>query len=170
MKKKIQEMFELQKEYDRMVFNAHGLGGYEVIKGDSILAALMDELGELNHEIKSNWCWWKKSQTPMDRQKVLEEFADVVHFVLMLINRNKRIMLDPFIEYKFIEGYMSVTGGSHMPAYTMRTLLDKAFIGDRELGVALHKLAFDLGISDDEVYESYKAKNKVNRERVQNGY
>lgn len=33
--------------------------------------AILDEIGELTHELKANWCWWKKSQAPVDNEKVL---------------------------------------------------------------------------------------------------
>ena len=37
-------------------------------------------LGELTHELKGDW--WKKSQKPVDRKRVLEELVDVYHFVM----------------------------------------------------------------------------------------
>jgi dimeric dUTPase (all-alpha-NTP-PPase superfamily) len=44
---------------------------------------LFDELGELMHAQKSDWCWWKFTQEPTDKAKVFEEYADVLHFALM---------------------------------------------------------------------------------------
>jgi dimeric dUTPase (all-alpha-NTP-PPase superfamily) len=43
---------------------------------------ILDEVGELTHELKANWCWWKKTQPPVDEKKVLGELVDIWHFVL----------------------------------------------------------------------------------------
>ena len=42
--------------------------------------AILDEIGELTHELKANWCWWKKTQAPVDNEKVLGELVDIWHF------------------------------------------------------------------------------------------
>ena len=63
--------------------------GNEKYTWDNLLHALFDELGELNHELKAKWCWWKKTQEPVDREKLLEEYVDCIHFGLCMILKRK---------------------------------------------------------------------------------
>ena len=56
--------------------------GEEAMTEEKLELAIIDELGELTHELKGDWCWWKKTQKPVDRKRVLEELVDVYHFVM----------------------------------------------------------------------------------------
>lgn len=49
---------------------------------DALIIAYFDEFGELSHELKSKWNWWKKINPKPFRAKVLEEMSDVLHFYL----------------------------------------------------------------------------------------
>lgn len=49
---------------------------------DALIIAYFDEFGELSHELKSKWNWWKKINPKPFREKVLEEMSDVLHFYL----------------------------------------------------------------------------------------
>ncbi len=69
------DMLERQHKYDRAIEKAHGIQ-IRALGSDRLKAALLDEVGELNHAMKSRWCWWKKTQAPEDRDEVLEELAD----------------------------------------------------------------------------------------------
>lgn len=53
---------------------------------DQIRVALLTEIGELAQELKPEWAWWKKEGDAgqVDRDKVLSEAADVLHFVLLM--------------------------------------------------------------------------------------
>lgn len=176
-KEKIREVFELQREYDKMVFAVHG-GSYENIMcmngkiGDCPWKfALMDEVGELIHEIKKSWCWWKFSQKPMDREKVLEELIDVWHFVFMKIC---------YMEEKHGYGFESFAKGLDeglavmpvRPAFsdlihyaTLFTLIDCYCVGQ-----LLGQITAYCGFTLDECVEAYKEKNAVNRQRLKDGY
>ena len=56
--------------------------GFDKIDTALIKIAYLDEVGELIHELKPIWCYWKKSQKEVDKQRVLEELADCLHFAL----------------------------------------------------------------------------------------
>ena len=75
----IKDMLERQKAYDEEVFKKHNV---EYVSKSKLESALFDELGELMHAQKSDWCWWKFTQDPKDEAKVFEEYIDVVHFAL----------------------------------------------------------------------------------------
>lgn len=76
----IKDMLERQKAYDAEVFKKHNV---DYVSKAQLESALFDELGELMHAQKSDWCWWKFTQEPKDEAKVFEEYIDVVHFALM---------------------------------------------------------------------------------------
>lgn len=44
-----------------------------------------DELGELTHEMKPNWNWWKIKNASINLPLVQEELSDVLHFYLSYI-------------------------------------------------------------------------------------
>ena len=76
----IKDMLERQKAFDTEVFKKHNITS---ISREQLESALFDELGELMHAQKSDWCWWEFTQELKDEAKVFEEYIDVVHFALM---------------------------------------------------------------------------------------
>lgn len=76
----LSEMLDLQAKYDERCFEINGIEGeYE---GLPLNKALLDEIGELNHALKPEWCWWGRGGKEVDREHVLEEWVDCVHFIL----------------------------------------------------------------------------------------
>ena len=49
---------------------------------EALIIAYFDELGELTHELKSEWNWWKNNNENPKKEKVLEEMSDALHFYL----------------------------------------------------------------------------------------
>ena len=76
----IETMLKKQDELNSAIMKEFGL---TTISKEQIDLATLDEIGEFTHELKGDWCWWKKSQEPVDRNKALEELADIFHFVLI---------------------------------------------------------------------------------------
>ena len=69
---------------------------------NKIHIAYFAELGELLQELKSEWNYWKNGTDKPDKQKVLEEMSDCLHFLLSFFNQDefwKRGSLSPQ-EYK----------------------------------------------------------------------
>lgn len=159
-------MLTMQRKLDGEIFKAHGLIGYEGISAERLDLALFDEIGELIHEIKSRWCWWKNHQEPEDRKKVLEELVDVVHFVLMKLLKcgAEEVLREPdFVSFipagdKLAEFYSGVI-----------RLVDLCY-GPLDWQFGLFEMAHALGFTWSEVYEAYKAKNAVNYRRAKEGY
>ena len=79
IKNQLKEMFQMQKSLNENILKEFGELS---MTSDKLQMAITDELGELTHELKGRWCWWKKSQKPVDRKRVLEELVDVYHFVM----------------------------------------------------------------------------------------
>jgi len=50
-----------------------------------IYLAIVAETGELVNSVGSTWKWWKRNDkklAPVDRERALDELADILHFVL----------------------------------------------------------------------------------------
>lgn len=61
----IKEMLQMQAKLDKAIMDEYKL---EELDEGKLNLAILDEIGELTHELKANWCWWKKSQEPVDRK------------------------------------------------------------------------------------------------------
>ena len=74
------KMLDMQRKLDERIYQQHGCD-YDDTRCH---LAMLDEIGELTHEIKSDWCWWKKTQKVKNYEKTLEELVDVWHFALSI--------------------------------------------------------------------------------------
>ena len=166
IKEQLKEMFQMQRTLNEKILNEFG---EEVMTEEKLELAIIDELGELTHELKGEWCWWKKSQKPVDRKRVLEELVDVYHFVMISEMTRRYSSTDKEIDfilnkYDFYFSYFDEIKNERLDY----------LIGDisatcDKLGELL-KLTKCLGFKFDEVYQEYLNKNKINYERLKNGY
>ena len=154
------EMLSMQEKYDNKVFEVHP-GKFDLEKAR---IALIDELGEVTHELKGNWCWWKFTQPPVDQDKVLEELADVWHFVLMIQYHNA-----PYID-KFFNKAVFEKIHNDATSTELHKIISRLISTDTLSVYFALMLTYKLGFTFDEIYEAYKSKHKVNYERLGNGY
>lgn len=165
IREQLKEMFQMQRTLNENILNEFG---EEVMTEEKLELAIIDELGELTHELKGNWCWWKKTQKPVDRKRVLEELVDVYHFVMIYEmcyryknNESIEVILN-FYEDDIDEYYVRLL----LPlSHAIREILDNnCKLTD------LLILSGLLGFTFDEIYQEYLNKNKINYERLKNGY
>ena len=79
----IEELLKRQARLDKK-FDEKETVRERTIKG--IQVALITEIGELAQELKNEWNYWKNSTKKINKQRVLEELSDVLHFYLSYIN------------------------------------------------------------------------------------
>ena len=163
----IKEMLPMQAELDKAIMEEYGL---TEINKENLRMAILDEVGELTHELKGEWCWWKKTQAPVDDKKVLGELVDIWHFVLSYQNHfnfGKETLLsfldeveisDRFLE-RFREGYLTLP-----IALTLLVSDGNSII---EMLIAITEY---IGFTIEQVYEAYCGKNKINYQRLKEGY
>lgn len=163
----IETMLKKQDELNSAIMKEFGL---TTISKEQIDLATLDEIGEFTHELKGDWCWWKKSQEPVNRNKALEELADVFHFVLIYeLFYGKRTYLDN-PEYN-LESYRD-----YMPMVQMDIGFGIANALTRIIDLADGRLMYLLALSEhlgfclEEVYAAYMRKNAINMERLKKGY
>lgn len=163
----IKEMLPMQAKLDKSIMSAYGL---TEINKENLRMAILDEVGELTHELKGDWCWWKKTQAPVDDKKVLGELVDIWHFVLSYQNHfnfGKETLLifldeveisDRFLE-RFRKGYLTLP-----IALTLLVSYGNSII---EMLIAITEY---IGFTIEQVYEAYCGKNKINYQRLESGY
>ena len=162
----IQDMQKKQKELDVAIMKNQGIT-YKDVSLEQYYYAILDEIGELNHELKYDWCWWKKTQTEVDKEKVLQELVDVWFFTLSVGNK-LQIEYSEEIEY----------GYDTLPIYLdklHRLLIDKnpnlSKVYDYVMLVDnLKNISIKTGFTMQEVYQGYMEKLKINYERIENNY
>ncbi len=156
----IDEMVKLQRAYDAAVYKEFNCE----FDDEKCRLAMIDEIGEFNHEMKANWCWWKKTQKPVDREKALEELVDIWHFALSLSNHLTDLLDFDDLYYDFVPETYSVKNK------TVSELYEKIMIEGSYRLEYLYELGKKADFTLEDVFEAYKKKNKVNWERLANGY
>lgn len=162
IKEQLKEMFTMQKALNEAILKEFGK---DSISEGKLMLAIVDELGELTHELKGDWCWWKKTQPPVDGQRVLEELVDIWHFVMTWeLFQDARGIDFIMKKYNFYINQFG-TGITGSVGYFI-TNVDYEF----EKLPMLLDLTKCLGFSFDEVYQEYINKNRENYDRLARGY
>lgn len=163
----VKEMLRMQESLDKKIMKAHGL---KSISKQQLNMAILDEVGELTHELKGSWCWWKKTQAPVDDKKVLGELVDVWHFVLSYQNHfnfGKETLYSYLNEKKYSDGYLERFREGYLNLPIALTLLvsDGNYIIEMLIAITEY-----IGFTIEQVYEAYCGKNKINYQRLESGY
>ena len=125
---------------------------------------MVTEMGELLQATKGIWCKRIRHDIPYDKKHTLEELADCIHFALAsVLEMNQQLHMDWF-EY---------------PIDAQFELQHKKGINDliemyinQEYGclAAIFLIGDKFGFTFEEMYEAYKNKNKINLQRLKDGY
>lgn len=159
MKEKIIEMLHIQEALDKSFMEY--MGRTKPLTIEEVRKALFDECGEVNHAMKADWCYWKKSQKPVDRDELKEELADAYHFALTI---HRLIYGFDFYESNVQCGREIYENENWFKV--LKNVSNSRFNALYEAIVLTEKLGFTF----DEMYEAYIEKNKVNYERMKEGY
>lgn len=166
----VREMLRMQDALDKQVEAEH-----HILMKDldvrQVYAALLDEVGELNHEMKARWCWWKHTQEHENPERVLEELADVWHFVLMIQLIRAVDDDDETWWTGFIDGVTEAIAmrDTIYPCGFIQCYVPGLSTG-MTMGNEIMALTAFCGFTLAEVYEAYKKKNATNLRRLEEGY
>lgn len=132
------------------------------------ILALLTELGELANEVQS-FKYWKNSKK-IEREEMMEEYADGLHFLVSLALIEKQdnwddVEIMPIVKFQdineqFIYMFELVVN------LKKNSSLDLVF---EAIGAYLG-IAHLLGMNDEDIQSSYDKKNKKNIERIKNNY
>lgn len=164
----IKEMLQMQEKLDEAIMKEYGL---EEIEEEKLNMAILDEIGELTHELKANWCWWKKMQPKVDDAKVLEELVDVWHFILSYTNKfNDGVsMFDTGVVY-FNQDYLLYSSKMNFDKTAFTNMLSMLIESWFDRLAVLTVITEHLGFTIKQVYAAYCDKNKINYQRLKEGY
>lgn len=162
----IRKMLQMQFKLDKAIMDEHKL---DKIDEKNLALAILDKVGKLTHELKSEWCWWKKTQTPVDK-KILSELIHIWHFVLSwqnhfnygeegiintcaVVRNSKRILsLLKTKEYSLSENLSDLVAWESCKVENLIAITEY------------------LGFTIEQVYQAYCEKNKVNYQRLKEWY
>lgn len=163
----IKEMLHMQSKLDKAIMKEYGL---EELDEEKLSFAILDEVGELTHELKGNWCYWKKTQPPVDGEKVLGELVDIWHFVLSWQNNfnggEEGLLIDEQLMEKVDDNRWSI---EEYGKGIVIKLADLSYFSLRKVE-PLIAITEHLGFTIEQVYEAYCGKNKINYQRLKEGY
>lgn len=162
----LKKMLEDQKKLDAVIFKNAGMTEYPY---PNMQLALLVELGELCNEDKS-FKHWKKHKE-VNREKLLDEFADCLHFSLSLENHLKQIRRDN------LEDFDNFVGPLIKDSKEMKNDISDAFMNTfymvlrkRSILLAVITLGICLDISLEDMEQAYYKKHKENYKRQEEGY
>ena len=162
----IEEMLQMQAKLDEAIMKEYGLTEIDQAK---LNLAILDEVGELTHELKANWCWWKKTQAPVDNDKVLGELADIWHFALSYQNHFDYGMQGIINRCMFLRNIKKHLDLLKDKDYELSEIFSDLVVFEYKLE-RLIAITEYLGFSIEDVYKAYCDKNKVNYQRLKEGY
>lgn len=163
----IKEMLQMQEKLDESIMKEYGLNE---IDEENLRMAILDEVGELTHELKGDWCWWKKTQPQVDEEKVLGELVDIWHFVLSYqnhFNGGENGILNASMFERNSDNILNLLMTNEYKLSETLTDLSTWNIHKMERLVAISEY---LGFTIEQVYEAYCNKNKINYQRLKEGY
>lgn len=163
----IKQMLPMQAKLDKSIMSAYGL---TEIDEENLRMAILDEVGELTHELKGDWCWWKKTQAPVDDKKVLGELVDVWHFVLSY--QNHFINGEKGIEYTctFKRNSKNILNLMRNNEFGLTVAFSDLVSWKWNKLERLTAITEYLGFTIKDVHQAYCGKNKINYQRLKEGY
>lgn len=163
----IKKMLKMQAKLDKAIMDEYGL---DKIDEDKLSFAILDEVGELTHELKGKWCWWKKTQPQVDEEKVLGELVDIWHFVLSWQNNfndgEEGLLADEQLMEKVDNSRWAIE--ENKKGIVIK-LADLSYFSLRKVEPLIAITEY-IGFTIEQVYEAYCGKNKINYQRLESGY
>lgn len=161
----IKKMLYVQKELDDIWMKRANLTEYPL---EMTITAYRVELGELLQEWKQ-FKYWKMNKGEINRDKMLEEWADCMHFALSLDYNNYPLYYTEHyneILINHLEKFIK-----NIETWDIYLILNSCFyVGKVKILENTLKLGLKLGYTLEELEQAYWRKNKINWERIKNNY
>ena len=163
MKVNLKELYSLQAGLDQEIAEKHNVSYAST--HEKRLLALIVEIGELANETRCFKYWSNKGPSP--KEVVMDEFADGLHFLLSL---GIPLKTDKF-EYEITKQDKELTLQIHDVYKTAIKLLDHYDLNSYiDCFQKYLNLTPSLGMSEEDIIDSYKAKLSVNYKRQETNY
>lgn len=153
MQKSLDTYIQIEKKINNDVFLEKGL-------------ALLIELAELANETRCFKFWSEKG--PSDKEIILEEYVDSIHFLLSLGIEMNHDQLEKWPPNHMDESLTLLF--LHTQSSINHFLLEPTLDNYKDVWSWYGAIASNLGFSHKEVVQAYLEKNKKNYERQRSGY
>lgn len=165
---------EKQKEIDAMIKEKHNISDlkWSVALHDQHEIALKVEMAEFINECRDVWKYWKTKE--IDRERILDEAADVIHFIHLIYNKNPERLNSEFVHqinavqkdlyFDFIR--------NDTREMTLESLWN-TFLNFQNIGktyAILLSILSHYGFTLEDIEAAYDIKNKINHQRQESGY
>lgn len=139
---------------------------------DEHIVALSVELHEFFNETKAFKYWSKKT---IDRQRLLEEAVDVIHFIMLNVNKSgkEHYFIDCYHDYVLMGDKNPLKDKEEVVSLMVEMITAPEVHTREDLDGLLHDVLRILDFYDfdrKQIMQAYKEKNKVNFERLAKGY
>ena len=166
-----QQLFSIQKQLDDRIVSEHNLHAGDLFSKK--ILALHVELGELANETRTFKYWSTKPAAP--RETILEEYVDVLHFVLSLgldMGYGDQMETAPLPVYADdLREPSDLTETFVCMFRCVSEFAQSQSLRDYKwMFAGLIRLGESLGFSDEETRRAYLAKNEINHRRQAEGY
>lgn len=159
----IKELYSLQASLDAEIARNHNVT-YESTFERRLLALIV-EIGELANETRCFKYWSNKGSSP--KEVVMDEFADGIHFLLSL---GIPLKADKF-DYEIVKSDLDLTRQIHEVYKAATKLLDNYDLPHYYDAFQKYlNLSASIGMSEQDIIDSYKAKLKINHVRQETNY
>ena len=123
------------------------------------IIALRVEVAEFVNCAYDNWKYWKSK--PIDRDRIIDEAVDVIHFLMLMWNKRSET-IDSYGILLRVQWYLEREKGSNK-----RVLLKMLSTDNLELLMSyLLYVLNDYNFTTQDILGAYNRKNKVNFERL----
>lgn len=163
MECQLSELYQKQKELDQEIAENHKIT-YDLTRNKRVLALLV-ELGEFANTTRCFKFWSNKGKE--DKEVVLDEFADGLHFILSL-GIDKGYIIDS-ISINDDETSLTET---YLNTYELISIFKhtQSFMDYVKMFESYLKLLIKVGYTWEEAHEAYLKKLQVNHQRQENNY
>jgi len=161
------QLYKTQKELDTYIIKKQAIPTEQKVFLDKILA-LFVELGELANETRCFKFWSKKERN--EREVILEEFVDGVHFILSLgLDKGFRYSGE-VVQQKLEEEAPETTLFTNV--FNACTFFQASPTKENynHLFHSYLRLANKLGFEEEDIEYAYQKKNEINYKRQDTGY
>lgn len=160
----MERLFSLQRKLDERIEREHELEEKDLFS-DKVLA-FVTEVGELANETRCFKFWSRKP--PSEREVILEEYVDGIHFLLSLGLECGFEEIPPFpnegtetpLQLQFLIVFKRASEFHENPS---KETYDHLFLEYLKLGEGI-------GFTEEEVKRAYYEKNEINHQRQTEGY
>ncbi|CEG23201.1 dUTPase [Planococcus massiliensis] len=159
----LHQLFEMQEELDRYIQTNRGIEE-DVFQKKGL--ALLIELAELANETRCFKFWSTKG--PSDREVLLEEYVDSIHFLLSLGIEKNLSTLETWPDAVKHADLTELFIGTQEKI--LKFMDNHSMFTYQEIWSWYGGIASALGFSYEDVLEAYFAKNQENYRRQKEGY